>query len=546
MAAMHPRELLAGEVKSRGEEKVFDALRDHLDDRWEAFHSASWITADEGRGALDGEIDFVLCHPDYGIVCLEVKGGSVECRHGEWSTVRDGKRERMKDPFQQALDHRYALQRKIDEVPGWSGGELLIVQAVALPDVTAYGLVLAPDAPAEIILDRSDVRNGIEAAIGRVLAFHTGSRETRRAPGVEGTSMLRELLAPTVTLRVPMAEKILEEEAALIQLTAEQSVALRRMGRNRRLAVYGCAGSGKTMLAVEHGRRLRQQGKDVLLVCFNRALAEHLRRTEARSGIAVHTFHGLCTHLAHRAKVKLPKYPAGQAPPEYFDEELPDALVEAIGVLGPLYDALIVDEAQDLHDNWFAALQMTLREEERASIWLFSDDNQRVYEHGFTVPDDFLSFELTVNCRNTRAIHREVMKLYQGEIAPDVRGPEGRPVELLHTSVPSDTVAGVIERICGREEVPPQDVVVLSAHGWDNSVVAADLPGRYALTDQRGKAGRNVYFSSIRGFKGLEAPVVVLCELHDLDPDTYAQQLYVGLSRAKNHCVIVAPPKPHP
>jgi superfamily I DNA/RNA helicase len=50
-----------------------------------------------------------------------------------------------------------------------------------------------------------------------------------------------------------------------------------------------------------------------------------------------------------------------------------------------------------------------------------------------------------------------------------------------------------------------------------------------------------VFFSSIRGFKGLESPVVVLCELGDLDEESRDNQLYVGMSRARNHCVIVAP-----
>jgi hypothetical protein len=539
---MYPRELLAGESKSRGEEKVFAALRDGLPDEWEAVHSASWVATDEGAGAVDGEIDFVLCHPDEGIVCLEVKGGSIECRAGEWSTVRDGQRQRIKDPFTQALDHRYDLERKIDAVDGWSGREMLIVHAIALPDVTVHQLVLAPDAPREILLDRVDVRDGVEPAIQRVLQYHRGARERRRLPGPEGAAMLRELLAPSVSLRVPMAEEILDEEAALIQLTSEQSLALARLGRNRRLVVYGCAGSGKTMLAVEHAKRLDRAGQQVLFVCFNRALVEHLRRTERRTGIAFFTFHGLCTHLAHKAKVKLPQYERGSAPPEFFDDQLPDALIDAIGVLGEQYDALCVDEAQDLQDNWFAALQITLREESRAAIWLFMDDNQRVYGDGFTVPDGYMSFELTVNCRNTRAIHHEVMKFYDGQIVPEVRGPAGRPVELHHTDDAPRLVAGVIERLCGSEEIPPQDVVVLSSHGRDNSQVASGLPGRFTLTPERGKLGSYVQFSSIRAFKGLESPVVILCELEDLDQATHTQQLYVGLSRARNHCVIVALP----
>jgi hypothetical protein len=541
---MYPAELLAGESKSRGEEKVFAALRDGLPDEWEVFHSASWIAADPGKGALDGEIDFVLCHPERGIVCLEVKGGSVECRGGEWSTVRDGQRERIKDPFTQALDHRYDLERKIDALDGWRGRDLLIVHAVAFPDVTVHQLVLAPDAPREILLDRVDVRDGVEPAIERVLRFHRGARERRRPPGAEGAAMVRELLAPSVSLRLPMAEQILDEEVALIQLTSEQSLALARLGRNRRLVVYGCAGSGKTMLAVEHAKRLDRAGPTVLFVCFNRALVEHLRRTERRTGISFYTFHGLCTHLAHRAKVKLPQYPRGEAPPEYFDEELPDALIDAIGVLGEQYDALLVDEAQDLHDNWLAALQITLREESRAAVWLFMDDNQRLYHDGFTAADDYLSFELSVNCRNTQAIHREVMKLYEGLIVPEVRGPAGRPLELFHSDDQAKTVAGVIERLCGQEEILPQDIVVLSSHGWENSKLASALPGRFVLTPERGKHGNYVQFSSIRAFKGLESPVVILCELEDLDDATRDQQLYVGLSRARNHCVIVAPPAP--
>jgi Nuclease-related domain/UvrD-like helicase C-terminal domain/AAA domain len=543
MAIMYPRELLPGETKSKGEEKVFAALRDELPNDWEAYHSASWMTRVDGAGAKDGEIDFVLCHPDHGIVCLEVKGGSVECRYGQWTNIVDGKRARIKDPFTQALDHRYNLERLIDKVDGWRGKDLFVTHAIALPDVTVHQLALAPDAPRAVLLDRTDVRDDLPRAVQRALDYHYGSRDRRRTPGAEGATMIRELLAPTVTLRVPMAEEILEEEAALISLTFEQSVALRRMGRNRRLAVYGCAGSGKTMLAVEHAKRLRAQGEDVLFVCFNKALLEHLKRTEASSGIEFYTVHGLCTRLAALAGVELPSYPRGQAPPAFFDHELPEALVDAIDVLGPRYDALLIDEAQDLKGNWFEALQLTLREETRAAIWLFLDDNQRVYDAPFEPPTEFVSFELTVNCRNTKAIHREVMKFYGGQIVPEVKGPQGRPVELIHTDDAASTVAGVIERICGQEEVPPQDVVVLSSHARAGSAVGRSSIGRFHFTEERGKLGRYVQFASIRGFKGLEAPVVILCELDDLDDATRAQQLYVGLSRARNHCVIIAPPR---
>ena len=53
------------------------------------------------------------------------------------------------------------------------------------------------------------------------------------------------------------------------------------------------------------------------------------------------------------------------------------------------------------------------------------DANQRVYDVASTVPTEFRPFDLTVNCRNTQAIPREVMKKYAGEVEPEVMGPAG-------------------------------------------------------------------------------------------------------------------------
>jgi len=182
-----------------------------------------------------------------------------------------------------------------------------------------------------------------------------------------------------------------------------------------------------------------------------------------------------------------------------------------------------------------------LRDELSAPVWLFMDDNQRVYDVQLDVPADFFRYDLTVNCRNTQAIHKAVIKLYRGEVDPDALGPVGREIELFQTDDTASTVAGVLGRLCGEEEVLEQDVVVLSSHGFDHSSLPGRLPGRYALVKDR-QGRRRVLFSSVRGFKGLESPVVVLCELEDLEDENVDAQLYVGISRAKNHCVIVAPP----
>jgi ATP:corrinoid adenosyltransferase len=536
MARMHPPTLFTGDVKSPAEAKVFDLLREGLGDDWDVFHSVSWVRRDKRAGSIDGEIDFVLAHPREGIVVLEVKGGDIECRFGAWSHRVDGVMERMEDPFQQALDHRYDLQRLVHR-PDW-----LVVQCVALPDVTVQSLQLAPDAPRPLILDRHDVEDP-GSALDRVLAFHRGQDDRRGGPGAGGIDKLHELFAPTVELRVPIAEAFRSEEQELVRLTDEQARALRNLRRTRRMAVYGCAGSGKTMLAVEHAKRLAEQGLDVLFVCFNKALGAHLHRTEKHDKITFQHFHGLCVKLIREAGIAI-EFPDEDADPAaaqaFWRDTVPDLFVEALDTLGPRWDALIVDEAQDLHGHWLDALQLALRDDAHAPIWLFLDDNQRIYEGMLEVPADFAAYELSTNCRTTQAIHRELLKLYAGDVSPDARGPEGRRPEIRHAADQAAAVENVVDGLLDGD-VPPEQVVVLSSHGRDNSAVREKLRSRFV--DDRAKArGRKVLFSSIRAFKGLESSVVVLCELEDLATDSMDAQLYVGMSRARNHCVIVAPP----
>jgi hypothetical protein len=70
----------------------------------------------------------------------------------------------------------------------------------------------------------------------------------------------------------------------------------------RRVAVSGPAGSGKTLLAAEKARRLADQGFEVLLTCFNRPLADHVRAGLGDvEGVHVAGFHELCFDLCREA-----------------------------------------------------------------------------------------------------------------------------------------------------------------------------------------------------------------------------------------------------
>ncbi len=77
------------DLPSAAEAKVYRALRDTLSDDYTVFFQVGWILRREDDQARDGETDFMVCHPNHGYLCIEVKGGGIgfEATTGEWFSV---------------------------------------------------------------------------------------------------------------------------------------------------------------------------------------------------------------------------------------------------------------------------------------------------------------------------------------------------------------------------------------------------------------------------------------------------------------------------
>ena len=95
MAKMLPEltEAQLADVPSKAEVKVYRALRDSLSNDYVVFFQVAWILQLEEEQAKDGETDFLVCHPDSGFICIEVKGGGVgfNAHSGEWFSIDKNK-----------------------------------------------------------------------------------------------------------------------------------------------------------------------------------------------------------------------------------------------------------------------------------------------------------------------------------------------------------------------------------------------------------------------------------------------------------------------
>ena len=566
IARMFPKKIGPDDRASGPERKVFHRLESELDDSWWVYFSAGLIVQDRADGARHDEADFVLTHPEYGIVVLEVKGG-VRTKDGVWKRIEsDGSWKGTEDPGAQTTRHYFKVLKKIEAKFGWNRGEIRGAKALAITDITLGELDLAPDLPHELVIDRSELREDLEGTVGQVVDYFRGTHDKSRRLGEAGMLELKALFAPTIELEPRLVDDFADEEIEFKRLTSQQSGVVRNMPSKPRAVVYGCAGSGKTMIGVELAAEQAALGRSVLYTCYNFALAQDISARKLALGCTVVNFHQLCRDAADRAGLAIPDPPvtpsrndvagadadeveqaygeAKQAHQEakkvYFDETLADLLLKAYAKLGPEFDVIVIDESQDFFDLWFDILMSTLRDGDDSRVWLLRDDGQSVYDQAFAVPDDFFPYELTSNCRNTQAIHREVIKFYPGDMELAVRGPKGRPVEFVYGDDQAALVNEAVRRVTVGKGVPTADIVVLSFNKAETSRVARKPKG-FKYVKGPTISPDEVRFSSIRGFKGLEARVVIVCELDRIEHGRAIEQTYVALSRARNHLIVVGP-----
>lgn len=512
------------------EQKVWEALRDQLKDGDVLI--AGLRISDRRK---DHEIDIAVAFEGGGIVVVEVKGSKVWCDGDGWWIERRGRNTRI-DPVTQARESLYALRAWISDTPSWGsrtpvrwGHAVVLPYTVvdddfALLDAQRWQVAGTHDLPRladflrSVVTDQGNDKRLLDADDIDALV---GSLDGRGLPQ-------RDLLGEAA-----------EREDTAERLSAEQTVILDAARMLNRVEVRGGAGSGKTWLAVEQARRLSREGKRVALTCYSRGLAAWLqRRVETlprkERPAYVGTFHNLGVEWGA---------PTGSDDDSAFWEvKLPTLMVDlgAQQPLGKLFDALVIDEAQDFADLWWPAALAALRDEETGGLYVFSDEGQRVFSRFGGPPAGLVPLVLDHNLRNTRQIASSFhtlapIRMRLGEVdGPDVRFVECSSAEALGEA--DDAVDVLLE-----EGWRPQDVALLTTGSRHPEQVQRQAGGqdRYwaSFWDDE-----QVFYGHVLGFKGLERSAVVLALNEAAPVERSRERLYVGLSRARDQLVVCGDP----
>ena len=543
MAHIYPRlsDYELDQLQSRAEAKVYRWLRELEFEGLEVYFSLATQTRDT-KGTWIGEIDFLLFHPQHGIQIWEVKGGGIRLDgQGRWlSEGKGGIHSLGTTPLSQLKKCSSSLVQGLEKALGGSI-KLPIAPVMVFPDthrwqgefpdisVNHNHFLLAPDfkpLQAEQLIHRF-----------KNTAF-AGPKANNCLPlSSQQTSLIRSrLLRPSCALISTNADQAQQLEDELLRLSHEQQWVLRLLEHIPRMAIFGGAGTGKSLLARLRAQELAQEGKQVLLLCFNIALADAHRKSLGQDpsdeNIEVATFHQLCEKRATGAGITwgIPSNPKEAV--EFYNETAATLLSEALEKNPESWDALVVDEAQDYEPYWWLAISELLKED--AEITLVADPEQNLYARNFALPVDVFDglvpypFKLHKNYRNAYEIATWLKEHHENAAEPGHHLPSShQPVEVLYWKKTAQQLELLYKAIQDLEEqgFQPEDILLLTPFKVEGSDTLQSL---LQAKPQYQPGSMNIAAS-----KGLEASAVVLLDIGSSKWASKPELEYVGASRAK-------------
>jgi len=539
-----PHDILSNPMRS-GECKTYKRLADELDDLFVVFYSRPFLGQKPSGEEIDGECDFIIAHPELGLLALEVKGGQIEyCpEQDQWmSKDRWGYTHIIKNPAFQAMKCKNQILKKLNKSRMWKPRRIFARHGVIFPDTEKPCDDLTADLPLDIICFLDDFEKNFHKWI--MQHFSNGVHpDTRTLPlGNDGIRALEYLLARPFQLHVPLGHILNEDDSIIQTLTCQQYHILKAIEKIPRASVSGGAGTGKTVLAMEEAIRNAESGNKVLLTCYNRPLAEEMKRKlSSYPSVTVGTFHEFCNSTIHKAGLT---FPDNIPEKKLYNEIYPDFLDKALAVLPDLrFNVIIIDEGQDFHPLWLNALEKALKENGNGKIRVFFDSNQRVYGNTEKMLSQYqlVPILLSYNIRNTRTIHGVTQRYYRGYPVESI-GPEGKKIDLIFLEslkILRKELENIVNRLITKERVNPSDITVLMASRNLIHHICPDgvLAGRECAPCDAPREKEKIILDTVRRFKGLESPIVILIVTSDIVINV--ELLYVALSRARTHLIIM-------
>jgi len=432
---------------ARGELRLAERLKDCLEDN-------AWVWHNIPVGPFGRHPDFVVLHPDQGIVVLEVKDWRldtiVNANKMQVELLTDRGHVLTDNPFEQVRGYMFNVVKTLKRDPllviesgGFRGqpvfpfGHGVVFSNITrkqfeqtdLSEVFASGRCIFRDEMTESV-DPDDFRE----RVWRMVSPRIGS-----ALSLPQIDRVRALLFPEIRVSQfalpfdePSAQSSPADDRMLAVMDMQQELLARSMGEGHRI-VRGVAGSGKTLILAFRAEQIaRAASRPVLLLSYANGIAGRLENAMQDRGVedkvVASTFHAWCWKMLRTYGIA---HPGERDIPDYSErlaanvQAVLDAAERGL-IPGGQYDAVLIDEAHDFEPQWLALAAKMVNPDTKALMIVY-DDAQAIYKGRKRPVWKQLGIEaagrttvLKVNYRNTAPILR-----FARRFAADVIGAPG-------------------------------------------------------------------------------------------------------------------------
>lgn len=512
---MIPKKLLLT-TKSNAEKTLFQIFEKNLSDDYVVFHGAWW--QDTKYTVQDREADFIVIHPDLGILIVVVKGGNI--RYDPVNKVWYQNEDKMKiSPFQQAKDIKFKFLEFIKKYNDFKNIFFCIGQCVAFPYMDEVVNALPSEAPQQILLLRPQLKN-ISGWISSVFDYYKPKGNFTKL-GKQRTDSIIKLISPSTEFKKYIANDISEINQDVIQLTEQQFHILNNLCLHSECIVLGCAGSGKTQLAIEKARRLCQHKVKTLVICKSNNLSLYLA-------------------ASLQDEIKM-----GYCIVSSFEEIHPKECQFTWE-----FTAIILDEGQDFEREEINDLKQLIPDD--GIFYIFQDSNQNISKNAKKLAlHQIHPTVLDKNCRNTHNIFKYAEPFVT--CCHPIRSSLIEGIDVVKRIYKeTDDIFNILEKdiisLVNKHNVFANQIVILTDMYPSSKSILSQYShiDRFLLKPYSFNQDKNtIHWSNIGMYKGLESDVVML--FFEKTKKVIASNWdiadkYIGVTRAKSFLVIYERP----
>ena len=529
--------------------------------------------------------DFLLLSPHFGVIVAEIKDYSPNylktiTKSGYWEKLEDDKVISISNPFDQIYQYWRAIKDRVNYSRFPDDINVPITRIVVFSQIPGKGDL------AEKIREIAPTK--VQLCFKEALSKNKDFKEflfdilpTDFNLPKDFFQVLRANLIPTC--RLPTFEqadlqKYFTIEDNVVLLDREQERLARRLGDGHRL-ICGVAGSGKTIVLIARARYLAIQHPNwkILVLCYNRLLKDllfHLLNPQDYDAdITISTYHSWVRHYVLSANDEFSQiYKDSEQKAEkqgkmsvFFQDVVPKLFLQKLNMSGQdkvLYDAILIDEAQDFEADWFNGVSKVLNPKTNSLI-ITCDGLQGIYarkrfhwsEVGIQARGRVRKFDKSYRTpieigllaqKSLPTSLRNLLDKYDEFISTKEYIGNHGIVEIMLSNSRDNEYDKLTEKI-SRLIKQPQEILVLFKYNmakinYDHPFFKQlkKLNIEWKELDKHNYETPELLVGTIHGTKGLECDTIIIPEVNNYLTNSDRQLLYVAITRSRKKLILSA------